>query len=47
LGYFTISEDENFVKCVTCKISCGGENARTYGTTNLAVDLKGKHPISC
>ena len=29
---------------MTCKISGGSKNVRTYGTTNLVVHLKGKHP---
>ena len=43
--YFVISEDEKFAKCLSCelKISRGGNNTRTYGTTNLVLHLKAKH----
>ena len=44
--YFTIAEDDKFVMCTACElqISRGGKTAKTFGTTNMAVHLKGKHP---
>ena len=44
--YFTIGEDNKFAKCASCEllVSRGGKTAKTFGTTNLSVHLKGKHP---
>ena len=45
--YFQINSiDESFVNCNTCsnKISRGGNNARSYGTTALVNHLRAKHP---
>ena len=44
--YFTIGEDNKFAKCSSCEllVSRGGKTAKTFGTTNLSVHLKGKHP---
>ena len=45
--YFTInSDDESHVNCNTCsnKISRGGSNPRSYGTTGLVNHLRARHP---
>ena len=44
--YFTINEDDKFVKCATCELQVlhSGKTAKTFGITNLSVHLKGKHP---
>ena len=44
--YFTNSKDDKFAKCTLCEllVSCGGKTVKTFGTTNLSVHLKGKHP---
>ena len=43
--YFTIGEDNKFAKRASCEllVSRGGKTAKTFGTTNLSVHLKGKH----
>ena len=44
--YFTIAVDDKFAKCAACElqVSRGGKTSKTYGTTNMSVHLKGKHP---
>ena len=44
--YFIISDDESFAKCCSCelKVSRGGKDTKTYGTTNLSTHLRIKHP---
>ena len=44
--YFVISDYESFAKCCSCelKVSRGGKDTKTYGTTNLSTHLRIKHP---
>ena len=44
--YFTISADDKFATCAACElqVSRGGKTPKTFGTTNMSVHLKGKHP---
>ena len=42
----TVAEDDKFAKCAICElqVSRSGKTVKTFGTTNLSVHLKGKHP---
>ena len=44
--YFTIADDDKLAKCTACElqISRGGKTAKTFGTTNMSVHLRAKHP---
>ena len=44
--YFTIADDDKLGKCAACElqISRGGKTAKTFGTTNMSVHLRAKHP---
>ena len=44
--YFTIAEDDKLAKCTICELTIlrGGKMAKTFGTTNMSVHLRTKHP---
>ena len=44
--YFTIADNDKLAKCTACEfqISCGGKTAKTFGTINMSVHSRAKHP---
>ena len=45
--FFTVYEDKKFAKCHECAelVSRGGDNTKTFNTTNLVTHLKVNHPV--
>ena len=44
--YFVTLDGKSFAKCCSCelKVSRGGKDMKTYGTTNLSTHWRIKHP---